>query len=152
MRATSPGGSTVLVPFNLSDDGPGDRGEAGETSGSADESYWSLLYTDRTVYRQTDHVDVWGYLRGRDYGAAPSNAELRLTDNRFDGGLDNDPTGSPIDRVVVQPGPDGLFTASFPITKLPLGGYSIQAVVGGSVVASHWLEVSVIRKPAYESG
>ena len=150
MHVTSPDGSTVLVPFNLRDDGPGYRGEWWETSGSADESYWSLLYTDRAVYRQTDHVDIWGYLRDRNDGAAPPSVELRLTDNRFGGGLDNDPTGIPIDRVVVQPGPDGLFTASIPITKLPLGGYSIQAVVGGTVVASHWLEVSVIRKPAYE--
>ena len=141
-RSWSPSISTTTAPAI--------GANAWETSGSADESFWSLLYTDRTVYRQTDHVDVWGYLRGRNDGAAPSTVELRLTDNRFDGGLDNDAAWISIERVVVQPGPDGLFTASLPITKLPLGGYSIQAVVGGTVVASHWLEVSVIRKPAYE--
>jgi uncharacterized protein YfaS (alpha-2-macroglobulin family) len=143
MRVTSPDGHAVLVPFNIGDDGPGYRGEWWETTGSADESYWSLLYTDRAVYRQTDRIDVWGYLRGRDDGVAPTPVRGRLVGN-LDKAREGDPDRNTIDSIDARPGPDGVFTASFPITKLPFGGYSVQAVVGGRIVASHWLG---LRRP-----
>ena len=149
LRVTSPDGHVVLVPFDVGDDGPGYRGEWWETTGSADETYWSLLYTDRALYRRTDRIDVWGYLRGRDDGVAPSTVRVRLVGN-LDNAREGDPDRNTIDSIDARPGPDGVFTASFPITKLPFGGYSVQAVVGGRIVASHWLEVSVVRKPAYQ--
>jgi len=146
LRVGSPSGDVVLVPFNVSDDGPGYRGEWWETFGSADETYWSLLYTDRSLYRRTDRIEVWGYLRGREDGRTPPVVQVRLAAN----GAGSDQDIAAITSLDVRPGPDGVFTASLPITALPFGSYEVQAIVDGRLVTSRWLEVSIIRKPPYQ--
>ena len=146
LRVTSRAGAVVLVPFNVGGDDRAYRGEWWETYGSADETYWSLLYTDRELYRQTDLIEVWGYLRGRDDGRVPGTIELRLVSTRA---ADN-PDVTAVASVDAHPGADGAFTASLPVVNLPLVSYEVQAVVDGRVVASRWVDVTVIRKPPYQ--
>ena len=45
----------------------------------ADPSFWSLLHTDRDLYRPTDTVNIWGMARDRDDGTVPAAVTLRLT-------------------------------------------------------------------------
>ena len=52
--------------------------------------------------------------------------------------------------VEAHPGTDGAFTASLPVAGLPLDSYEVQALVDGRVVVSRWVDVTVIRKPAYQ--
>jgi hypothetical protein len=146
LRVTSASGDVVLVPFNVGGNGQAYRGEWWETYGSADETYWALLYTDRGLYRRTDRIDIWGYLRERDGGGVPASVRLRLvpSDAR------DDPDGATVARTDVRPGVDGAFTASVPIAGLPADSYQVQAIVDGRVVMSRWIQVTIIRKPPYQ--
>ncbi|MBI3748565.1 MAG: hypothetical protein HY262_06945 [Chloroflexi bacterium] len=146
LRVTSPAGALVLVPFNVRGDREAYRGEWWETYGSANETYWSLLYTDRELYRQTDRIEAWGYLRGRDGGRVPGTIELRLISTR----ATERPEVTAAASVMVHPGVDGAFVASLPFVNLPVASYEVEAVVDGRVVDSRWVEVSVIRKPPYQ--
>ena len=146
LRVTSTSGDVLLIPFNVRGDGQAYRGEWWEMFGSADETYWSMLYTDREIYRQTDRIEVWGYLRGRDDGVVPGRVQLRLVAS--DAG--RDPNVAAIASVVADPGTDGAFSASLPVADLPLDSYEVQAMVDGRIVVSRWVEVTVIRKPPYQ--
>jgi hypothetical protein len=146
LEVDAPAGGAVLVPFEVAWDGDIYRGEWWEMTGSADSTYWSMLLTERQLYRTTDVIDVWGYLRGRDDGSVPASVELRLV--RGDPGSSEDP---PVDaRADATPDRVGTFSASLGVSGLPVGWYQLEAVVGGRVVASTYLEIGVIRKPAYE--
>jgi len=150
-RATSPmiqvtsGRHVLLVPFDVRNDGVAYPGEWWNGYGNADESYWAMLYTDRGVYRRTDRIEAWGYLRGRDDGRVPAKVVVRLVL----GGGPRDAAVA-IESVEARPGVDGAFTASLPVSGLPFDQYEVQAVVDGRVVVSRWVEVSVIRKPPYQ--
>ncbi len=146
LRVTSPTGGVVLVPFNVRGDREAYRGEWSESFGSADETYWAMLYTDREVYRRTDRIEVWGYVRGRDDGAVPGQVQIRLVAN----GASRDPDVSAVGTAESHPGADGAFIASLPIVDLPLDSYEVQVVVDGRVVVSRWVDVTVIRKPPYQ--
>jgi hypothetical protein len=142
LRVTSPAAGTVLVPFDVAGYGGAYRGEWWEKTAPADETYWSMLFTDRGIYRQDDRIAVSGYLRDRDDGTVPASVVVSLA--RVD--------GSAAPAIVAQevtPAADGTFAADLAFTGLPLGDYDVQAVVAGRVVVSSWIEVTIIRKPAY---
>jgi hypothetical protein len=154
LRVTAPSGATVLVPFGVAGD-LGYRGEWYEKSTPANETYWSLLYTDRGFYRSDDRIEAWGYLRGRDDGRVPGSVVLRLV--RGEAGRDAaapaivestarpGASGEPVTNVAT-----GAYGASLELAGIPTGWYVLQAVVDGEVVATRWIQVAVIRKPAYE--
>lgn len=146
LRVTSGTGEVVLVPFNVGGNGQAYRGEWWENFGSADETFWALLYTDRGQYRRTDEVKVWGYLRNREDGDVPASVRVRLVSSTDAGNAD----GAAVATVDVRPGVDGAFTASFPIAGLPMDSYQVQAIVDERVVMSRWVQVTIIRKPPYQ--
>ena len=145
LRVTS-GSDVLLVPFDVGSGGDAYRGEWSEKTEPADETYWALLATDRGVYRRTDTIEAWGYLRGRDDGRVPATAQVRLVES----GTGRDASAAPIASLQVTPGADGAFLASLPIREAPLGAYAVQVLVDGRVVAARWMEVTIIRKPAYQ--
>ena len=104
-----------------------------------------MLLTERELYRTTDVIDVWGYLRGRDDDSVPPSVRLRLV--RSDAESLDDPPA--VARADVAPDAAGTFSASLRLSRVPIGYYRLQAVVDGRVVASAYVEVGVIRKPAY---
>ena len=146
LSVRSAGGDTVLVPFEVGWDGGIYRGEWWEKSTAADSTFWSLLYTERSLYRQTDRVEAWGYLRDRDDGSVPSTVELRIVSGERQG-VDNPPV---IVGVAATPDASGAFAATLALDRLPLGSYSLEALVDGRVAAARWLEVGIVRKPAFE--
>ncbi|HSL34364.1 MAG TPA: Ig-like domain-containing protein [Candidatus Limnocylindrales bacterium] len=146
LRVTSAGGDVVLVPFDVDGIGEAYRGEWSEKTEPADETYWAVLYTDRGLYRRTDRIETWGYLRSRDDSTVPAEVHVRLVA----GGAGRTADVPEIVGVDVRPGPDGTFTASLPIASLPLDSYEVQAVVDGRVVVARWVDVTIIRKPPYQ--
>jgi hypothetical protein len=132
LTLTTPDGERVLAPVGVccSDDAPA-------------RSWWKAISTDRILYRQNDTIDVWGYLRDRDTGLVPQRAEVRLILD--DQGAD----APPIASTVVIPRASGAFVASLPLVDAPINGYIVQVVVDGGEVSSAWLNVDVLRKPAY---
>ena len=101
---------------------------------------------ERTLYRMTDRVETWGYLRARADDAVPRAVELRLIADAYDDLLDQ----PPVARVTATPDSRGAFAAGISYRQLPIGSYRLLAVVDGRVVASRWLEIGSIRKPAYQ--
>ena len=112
---------------------------------NADTVYWSLLNTDRTLYRSTDTIHVWGMARARGDGSVPSMVSLRLTPTPEEGG----PGQPPVATVTSTPRPTGAFVASIPLVGLPAGNYVVEAVVGDSAVRVVGVAIGPIAKPAY---
>lgn len=141
----SPGGAAVLVAFDVGFYPGIYRGDWSETVTSADGTYWELLYTDRELYRRSDRIEAWGYLRGRDDGATPSAVDLEL--HSLDGGAFGGPG---LAGARATPTATGAYIATVAFDRLPYGWYVLQALVDGRVVSQTYVQVGAIRKPAYQ--
>ena len=111
-------------------------------------AYWLLVHTDRALYRSTDEIDVWGVVRRRDDGAIPSTLVLRLTN---DWTWDSDGAADlPVTKITVKPDSrTGVFTGQVTLDDVPKGGYALAIWSGKDQVASRFIQVSEIEKPAY---
>ncbi|HXI82349.1 MAG TPA: Ig-like domain-containing protein [Verrucomicrobiae bacterium] len=112
--------------------------------GEGDSRYWTLLHTDRNRYRQTDTVNTWGVLRARGTGKVPSTVTVQLTAENFDG-----VAKPPVTSRSVHPGPTGAFLAPLALAGLPEGSYSVELLVGTTMIRSVGVQVGPIAKPAY---
>ena len=115
-----------------------------DPSFGANAQYWALFHTDRTRYRQTDTVNAWGVLRDRDTGKVPGSVTIRLVLANVDS-----ESNPPIAQVEAKPRSTGAFVGSLALQDMPEGGYQVQALAGGQVVSSTYVEVGRILKPAY---
>ncbi len=138
VRATD--GRSLLIAVGLS-------GQGGASSDDVQDRFWRFMATDRQTFRQTDTVNVWGFVRERDAGRVPQDLELRLTSGWSYSGTDEAP---PITSVAVRPDPTGAFSERIGFSDLPYGSYSLQLWSGESRIADTWFSVQVIRKPAYQ--
>jgi hypothetical protein len=141
----APNGHSVLLPFDTDRSGGLYRGEWSKEGPAQGGSWWSLLSTDRSVYRRDDRVQAWGLLRRRIDGRVPTTVDLRLIrpENQDQG----DPAA--VVRVTARPTASGAYAASVKLDGAALGGYVLEALVDGQVVSRTWLDVGIIRKPAY---
>ncbi len=144
----APNGTSVSVPFDVNDRGGTYRGEWAGYEPATSPGWWSLLSTDRELYRTTDRVDVLGLLRTRIGRTVPTTVELRLVTSA------NDQVTDPpvITRISVHPDLAGAFSGSLRLDGQAVGTYILQAVVDGTVARRAMVEVGVIRKPLYELG
>ncbi len=114
----------------------------------SNDAYWLLVHTDRAVYRSTDEIDAWGVVRRRDDGAIPSTLVLRLTN---DWTWDSEGAADlPVTTITVKPDSrTGVFTGQVTLDDVPKGGYTLAIWSGKDQVASRFIHVSEIEKPAY---
>lgn len=141
MVVTAPSGRSVLVPFELTDDTEIYRGEWWKDEPLTDESWWSLLAADRSLYRTTDQVNAWGLLRRRADRSIPGTVALRI--------VSADGDALPVSSATASPGTTGAFAATLRLTDAAEGQYYLEALVDGRVVVRRWLDVGIIRKPLY---
>lgn len=106
------------------------------------QAWWLQFATDRTTYRQTDTVHVYGTIRARSDRSVPTGLELRLRPAQ--GSAD-----APIMRVPVVATARGVFTADVRLADLPAAQYDLDLYVGSEVVSSVWIFTGGIVKPAY---
>jgi hypothetical protein len=138
-------GHALLVPFDTDRSGSLYRGEWSKEGPARSDGWWSLLSTDRAVYRRDDQVEAWGFLRRRIDGRVPATIDLRLI---LPVNQDQaDPAA--VARTAAQPRASGAYAASLSLDGVPLGAYLLEARVDGRVVSRTWLDVGIIRKPAY---
>jgi hypothetical protein len=136
------GMGSLLVPLGL----PSSFGDpvADELSyGLTADPWWLLFGTDRTTYRSTDTIHVYGTIRARSDRSVPDGIELRL--HAPDSSAD-----APILRLPIHPTARGVFTADLPIHDLPHAPYTLDLYVGKALVSEVWLTVGGIVKPAYQ--
>jgi hypothetical protein len=138
---TARSGRSVLVPLGLPGETELYRGEWWKDEPVADESWWSLLESDRTLYRSTDHLNAWGLLRKRAGLEIPGRVDLRL--------VSSDAIAPPWAEAAVTPGPIGAFATTLELVDVPEGDYYLETLVDGRVAARRWLTVGTIVKPLY---
>ena len=111
-----------------------------------DPAYWRVFASDRTLYRRTDTVNVWGALRDRDRGVVPRDVSVRLSTY----GEGSDTVVPAIARTSITMRPSGAFTGSLALDDVPEGAYRLQLLVGDDVVGERHITVDRIVKPAYQ--
>ena len=140
-----------IVPLGLESSG----GYAGQTWNpgarpDASASWWASIATDRSVFRGTDSAAVWGVVRDRATGRAPSSVRLSLEPSGDGSGpWDGDGSSPAVWRSDIAPSASGVFSTTMDFADLPLGSYQLHLSVDGRTLATTWLEVGVVRKPGY---
>ncbi len=147
VTVTTADGRAAFMPATGSRDPDGffDGFYDGFSFSNRDDRYWLLFEADRTLFRRTDSINLWGVVRERDSGAVPTDVEMRLmavSDDRAN-------TVLPIVASELSPGPTGAFAGTLALASAPEGWYDAQLVVGGDVVTSRRIQVGQILKPAY---
>ena len=136
------GARSAFVPATGSSTPDGKDGQFEWPGGSADPNYWRLFDTDRTLFRRTDTINAWGMVRARASAVVPDVVTVRLID-------EGDESGVPLASAQVTPRPSGAFTSSLTLRDVPEGGYRLELVVAGDVIAERYVAVDRILKPAY---
>jgi alpha-2-macroglobulin len=139
----APDGRSLVVPVGLPTRWLGD-GYDGYGDGEPEDgpNWWLVLRTDRSAYRQTDTVNVYGMIRARSDRSVPDTVELRLRPS------EGRPE-APILRVHAKPTERGVFTGAIHLDDLPRGDYFVDLYVGAKRISSLWINVAEIRKPAF---
>ena len=140
---TAPDGRAVFLPASTGSDRLVYDGNFYYWDG--DPGFWSILHTDRSLYRLGDTVNVWGMVRDRDKGAVPSEVTLRLTAYDDQG---NGSTPALLTRTA-RTNATGPFAASIALGDLPAGDYILTAYVGTKSIRTTSFGVGPIVKPAY---
>lgn len=136
------GARSAFVPATGSSTPDGKEGQFEWFGGSADPRYWRLFDTDRTLFRRTDTINAWGMVRARASASVPDVVTVRLVDEA-------DESGVPVVSAQATPRPSGAFTSSLDLRDVPEGGYRLELVVAGDVIAERYVAVDRILKPAY---
>lgn len=138
-------GHALLVPFDVDGQGGVYRGEWWKGVPTVRSAWWSVIATDRSIYRRDDRIAAWGFLQGRFDGRVPASVELRLVLPANAGQADP----PAVVRTTARPTSSGAWAAELPLAGVAVGSYNLQAVVDGRVASATWLDVGIIRKPAY---
>jgi hypothetical protein len=141
VKITTTGLGSLLVPLGL----PVPFGYTGSDwwSGAGADPWWLLFRTDRSLYRQTDTVHVYGTIRARSDRSVPDHLALVL--RPVDGTPD-----APIVRIPVDADFRGVFSAAIKLDALPIASYNVDLFAGKVFVTSVWITVGAIAKPAYQ--
>ena len=134
----------VFLPVNRAGDGEDSYGGPSSSSG---DRYWHAFDTDRTLYRRTDRINVWGTIRERESGRVPGSVTIRLFAT---GPWDTESEGAPLATTEARPNGIGVFTSSVALDDVPEGSYSLVASVAGEVIDTRGIRVDRILKPAYQ--
>lgn len=137
------GTESLLVPFGTSGWDGGDIVRSWD-EGPLSDAWWSLLYTDRTIYRTNDTISLWGMARLRD-GGTPRPLTLRLSHWPDDA---DDPVA--LAELTITPSAEtGSYDARFPIVDLPHGWYDLDLLDGDRILRRTNVEIAEIVKPEY---
>jgi alpha-2-macroglobulin len=109
---------------------------------------WSFLYTDRSGYRSSDSINVWGMYRDRRDGSVPERVELHLRTDWDSYRADATPPPA-IATASARPSPNGVYSGALSFEGLPLGSYRIDVTADGESVGETWVNIIHIVKPAY---
>ncbi|HET7181829.1 MAG TPA: Ig-like domain-containing protein, partial [Candidatus Limnocylindrales bacterium] len=143
LTVAAPDGRRLLVPIGMAVDYAYWRYEGGYGGANAD---WFVAFdSGRTTFRRTDVANVFGVVRARSDRSVPTGVAVVLR-------AEGSPIEAAITREPVTLTKRGVFTANVHIDDLPAGTYYLDLLVGDTSVATIWIGVTEIRKPAYELG
>jgi hypothetical protein len=135
-------GRRVFLPaasgYDRIEDGGGDYWWS-----SADPQTWSLLHTDRYLFRPGDTLNVWGFARDRDTEAGPAAVTVSL----YAATEADSPAVASLTR---HPDAAGAFSGSLSLAGLPDGQYTLSLAAGSRIIRSTVIAIGPIAKPAYQ--
>lgn len=107
-----------------------------------DDAWWSVFRSDREAYHQTDTIHLSGLVRARSDRSVPDRVEIRLRP------WEASPE-SVLVRRTVEPSARGAFVADIAFEGLPRATYAADLYADGRRIATVWIRVTEVRKPAY---
>lgn len=116
----------------------------GVTQKSSD--FWTYLWTDRTLYRPSDSLNVWGVMKRRE---APKKERVDFevwTWNYVDANGDY----IPVATGTADTSDFSTYQTTIPLRSLTPGYYTLSAKVDGIQIANRSFEVRTFQKPAYQ--
>jgi hypothetical protein len=144
LTVTAADGRQLLVPLGITSQGAY-RSEFNGTSTRNDPGsrWWLSLDTDRTLYRSTDTVHIWGLVRARSDRSVPADLELRF---RPEAGNPD----APLIRVPAHASARGVFVADVHLVDIPHDSYVVDLYTGSERLLTVQFSVGEIRKPAFQ--
>ncbi len=118
----------------------------GGAYGLADE-WWSYLWTDRTLYRPTDTVNVWGILKNRYEPKTGQAVSLEIRNWEM---VDGRGEYIPLAQQTVATGPFSTFQTELKLEQFKPGNYTLIAKIGDREITSKSFEIRTFSKPAYQ--
>jgi len=100
--------------------------------------YYSYLYTDRSLYKHTDTINVSGYIRNR-YGDRIDEVRVDLTYNN-----------KSFDSITLPVSEIGSYSGSFDLEDYNASYLTVQVYVKDEMVDNLWLSVFDFEKPTYQ--
>ncbi|MFA7277689.1 MAG: alpha-2-macroglobulin family protein [Candidatus Gracilibacteria bacterium] len=120
------------------------------TSKSVADNYMSYIYTDRSTYKTSDTIGIWGIMRPKNGGNPPKKAKLQLLSGyAYDYMGFGDSPQTIIDEKEVDISDLGSYTTTWKLNNLKTGSYSIQVKLGKDDINMGWFSVDAYTKPAY---
>lgn len=135
------GTTKLLVPIA----GYEDYGYYGFGMAAGQKSYWSYLYTNRTLYLPTDSIKVWGVAKSRS-GSALNDVQITLTTQNYY--LPNS-SEMVIEEKNLPVSDFDTFEGEFTFSNLNPGTYQVRVKVGDDILANQYVSIETYTKPAY---
>jgi len=136
------GGKTLIVSVPPS--------YSAKNSDDPSNTYWSYLYTDRSLYQPKDEINFWGFIKPRSGQADTANREITVhltNDSLFDYYFEP----MVIVEKKVMTDSQGFFIGTLKLDNLSPSNYRLQIQLDGKdLYTGRYVNVQEYIKPAYE--
>jgi hypothetical protein len=103
--------------------------------------YWNYIFTDRSMYKPNDTVNLWGFVKNRYTNEEIRNLTIELNKGYY--------SGTPIIKQSIDVS-KGFFNFRLKLPMLEQGGYILQVKSGDTVISSTYISVYSYTKPSYK--
>lgn len=117
--------------------------------------YWRYFQTDRTLYKPSDTVEFWGFLKSRIDGSTPENITIELASG-FYYPMRSSLMGffwpflsNPLEIINLET-EGGFFEGMIELPALDPGSYTLTVKDGDNVLTSSYFRVENYIKPQYK--
>ncbi|MFH1170993.1 MAG: Ig-like domain-containing protein [bacterium] len=146
LLVNAPDGRQTLVPLVPETQ---DLWKSGMSTGGMtrrNDNFWTYFWTDRTLYRPTDTLNLWGVLKNREQEKS-EHVTFEVWTWEF---VDANGDYLPVATGSAETDTYGSFTASLPLSSLTPGYYTVSEKIGTTAIANRSFQVQTFTKPAYQ--
>ncbi len=117
---------------------------------------WRYIQTDRTLYKPSDTVEFWGFIKSRIDGSFPKDITVELSNGGYYYPMRSDIMGrflpflsNPLEIINLKT-EGGFYEGSIKLPALDPGSYTITVKDGDEVISSSYFSVENYIKPQYK--
>lgn len=156
-RVTGSDGSTTFVNGGYSYATPYyDYANYTNTLVNNESLYWRYIQTDRTLYKPSDTVQFWGFLKSRVDNTFPEDITVDLASGGYYYPMASSmysrylPFLSKPLKTLKLSAEGGFYNGAMELPALDPGYYTLTVRVGGEIVSSSYISVENYVKPQYQ--